>query len=84
MTPPRIQIATIVKFLLICFAVGWVLTFFAVRPKEVWHWLVETAERLGHLVVDIGEWALPYILVGAGVVVPVIAIRWLYRHFKGR
>ena len=84
MTPPRIQIASIVKFLLVCFAVGWVLTFFAVRPKEVWHWMVETVQRLGHIVVDVGQWAMPYILVGAGVVVPVIVIRWLYRNFRGR
>jgi len=83
-TPPRIRIASIIKFVLICFAVGWVLTFFALRPKEIWDWLVETAQRFGHLLLDIGNWALPYILVGAGVVVPIIVIRWLYHYFKGR
>jgi len=83
-TPPRIGIATVVKFVLVCFAVGWVLTFLAIRPKEIWHWLVETVQRFGHIIVDIGSWALPYILVGAGVVVPIIAIRWIYRNMKGR
>lgn len=84
MTPPRITVARIVKFVLICFAVGWVLTFLAVRPEEIWHWTVRTARQLWTLLVDIGEWALPYIIVGAGVVVPVLVIRALYRYMKGR
>ena len=84
MTPPRITIARVVKFVLICFAVGWVLTFLAVRPIEVWHWIVRTARQLGNVVVDIGDWALPYIIVGAGVVVPLLLIRALYRYMRGR
>ena len=84
MTPPRVSVAMIVKFILICFAVGWVLTYLAIRPMEVWHWLVRTARQLGSLLFDIGEWALPYILVGAGVVVPALLIRALYRYMRGR
>jgi hypothetical protein len=83
-TPPRIRIVTVVKFVLICFAVGWVLTYFAVRPIEIWHWAVRNAHQLGTLAVDIGEWALPYIIVGAGVVVPALLIRALYRYMRGR
>lgn len=84
MTPPRIQVATIVKFLLVCFAVGWVLHFVAVRPIEIWHWVVRTAGQVGELFLHIGQWALPYIVVGAGVVVPVIVIRALYRYLRRR
>jgi hypothetical protein len=83
-TPPRIRITTIVKFLLVCFAVGWVLTFLAVRPIEMWHWAVRTVRHMGQLAVDIGEWAVPYVIVGAGVVVPIIVIRAVYRYLRRR
>jgi len=83
-TAPRIRIATVVKFILVCFVVGWVLKFVAIRPIEIWHWVQRTAQHFGQLALDIGQWALPYIIVGAGVVVPVLLIRAVYRYLKGR
>jgi hypothetical protein len=83
-TAPRVSIANVVKFLLVCFAVGWVLKFVAVRPIEMWHWVERTARHFGQFVMDIGQWALPYIIVGAGVVVPVIVIRAVYRYMRNR
>ena len=84
MTVPRITLGSVVRVLVLCFAVGLVLHFLDVDPRNLFHDLVELARRLFQLSVDFFGWAIAYVLLGAVVVVPIWAIVLLLRFLRGR
>ena len=71
-----------IKIALRCFAVGLVLVFFGLDPLAMLAWLGDAARGLFDLAVDFARWAGPFMLVGAMIVLPIIAIRWLMRRAK--
>ncbi len=71
-----------IKIALWCLVVGLVLVFFGLDPLNMWIWLGEVGRSLVDMIVSIGRWAGPFILVGAMIVLPVVAIRWLMRRSK--
>ena len=73
-----------VKIAIWCFVVGVVLVFFGLDPLEMWVWLGEVSRSLLDLVVDFARWAGPFMLVGAVVVLPIVAISWFMRRAKSR
>mgnify|MGYP001547280620 CR=1 FL=1 len=68
--------ATIVKLALLSLAVGLVLTFFDITPEHLLLHFGATVRSVFHLVSDAVRWAVPYVLLGATVVVPI----WLIAH----
>lgn len=72
----------VIKILALCFAVGFVLTTFDIRPAEIltnsWQTIVGIYEVLLHFV----EWAVPYILVGAVVVIPLLILSTVMRRAR--
>ena len=69
-----------IKIALLCFVVGLVLVFFGLDPLAIWAWLGDAARGLFDLAVDFARWAGPFMLVGAMIVLPIIAIRWRMRR----
>ena len=71
----------IVKTLVLCFVVGFLISFFEINPATIFTSTWETVQEVIDLTVGIGGWALPYILIGAVVVVPLsligLALRWM-------
>lgn len=74
----------IVKIVLACFVVGYAITVFDIDPARIltdtWQTVVEIAQLGGGVI----EWALPYILIGAVVVLPIAAVAALLRWTRGR
>jgi hypothetical protein len=64
----------IVRLVLLCLVVGLVMAYFDLTPGRI---LADAAGWIRHgseLAVGFAGWAVPYILLGASVVVPVAAI----------
>ena len=74
----------IIKFLALCLVVGLIFAAFGVGVEEFWTWVAKNAESGGKWVAEKGKWAIPYVLVGAGVLIPVYIVRYLVRRAKGR
>ncbi len=73
-----------IKIAIWCFAVGVVLVFFGLDPLAMWVWLGDVSRSLLDSGVDFARWAGPFMLVGAVVVLPIVAIRWFMRRAKSR
>jgi hypothetical protein len=73
-----------IKILLWCFVAGLVLVFFGLDPLNIWIWLGDTARGLFDLIVSFARWAGPFVLVGAMIVLPIVAIGWFMRRAKSR
>lgn len=77
----------IVRTLLLCFVVGLVLSFLDINPASILTNTWATLRDIGQLArdaflwaLDAFRWALPYILIGAVIVVPLsllgAVLRW--------
>ncbi|HYD65224.1 DUF6460 domain-containing protein [Azospirillum sp.] len=74
----------IVKVVIASFLVGFALSAFDINPARI---LTDTWSTLGDVVeffMGIVRWALPYILTGAIIVVPVAALGALARWTRSR
>lgn len=77
-------LGTVIKFAVLCLIVGLILTTLGMGVEDFWKWMAENAEDAGEWVYEKGEWALPYILVGAGVLAPIYLVRFLIRRRRKR
>jgi len=74
----------LVKVLIACLLVGLLLSWFAIDPRTI---LVDAWGAIGDiaaLTADAAGWALPYVLTGAVIVVPIVALASLLRLLKTR
>lgn len=73
----------IIRTLVLCFVVGFVLSFLRIDPASILTNSWQTVQDIVALMIDAGSWALPYILIGAVVVVPLsvigLVLRWRSR-----
>lgn len=77
------QMGTALRLLVACLVVGLLLSFFAVDPRGLLTGGWEAAVEAGRLALAAAGWAVPYVLLGATVVVPVAVVVALLR-FVGR
>jgi hypothetical protein len=75
-------VGRIIGLVLLCFLVGVVLAFFGTTPATIFTDLWRAAVDAWGVVVDVLTWAMPYILLGAVVVVPIAVIAWVLRLAK--
>lgn len=68
-----------VRLLLLCLLVGLVLSFFDITPQHIVSDTLRTLREIYDLVFGAVHWAVPYILLGAVVVVPVAIISLMMR-----
>ena len=73
-----------IKIALWCLVVGLILVFFGLDPLDLWVWLGDLGRGLFDLAVDFARWAGPFMVVGALVVLPIVAIRWFMRRANSR
>lgn len=74
----------IIRTLVLCFIVGFVLSFLRIDPASILTNSWQTVQDIAALVIDAGSWALPYILIGAVVVVPLSLIGLVMRWNRSR
>lgn len=79
---PPITFGKIVKIILLCLVVGFLMTVVGIGPDTVWRWVIDLAETSLDLAQSLLSNGLEYILVGAAVVVPVYLIIYLTRLMK--
>jgi ABC-type uncharacterized transport system permease subunit len=72
-------VGTILKLLLLCLVVGLVLTFFDITPQHIFSDTLRTIGQVWDLVERLLRWAVPYIMMGAIVVVPIVVISQVLR-----
>jgi hypothetical protein len=74
----------IVKLAAASLAVGLVLSLLEVRPAALLGRLGTLAGDAFGLVVAAVQWAVPYVLLGAVVVLPLWLLLWAVRRLRGR
>ena len=72
----------IIRVLVLSLIVGLVISFCDINPMGILNDTWDTILAVGGLFKGIIDWALPYILVGAVVVVPLALIGALLRYFR--
>ncbi len=74
-----------IKILLACLIVGWLLSaLFDYQALDVVRDISRVIRALSEWILGIFRWALPFILLGAVVVVPIALIRYGWRLLKRR
>ena len=70
--------------LVLCLLVGLLLTHFGIAARSIltdtWHTILAVGRLVGNMI----EWAVPYTLLGAVVVVPLLLIGFVFRRGSGR
>jgi Na+/H+-dicarboxylate symporter len=76
------MVGTVIRILLICLLVGLVMAFFGLTPEHIIDDTIATARHAWALVVNFVLWAVPYVLLGGSVVLPVVAIVFILRFVR--
>lgn len=76
--------STVIRIFLASLAVGLVLSVLNITPQKLLGSLGGTAEQIFEIGVSAVEWAVPFVLVGAVVVIPLWLLRLLWRTAKDR
>lgn len=82
MTLPPITITKVIKIILLCLVVGFIMTVLGLGPDTLWNWAIKLAENAFDLARTIVTDGLEYILVGAAVVIPIYLIIYLTRVMR--
>ena len=78
------MVGWIIRTRVLCFVVGFVLSFLRIDPASILTNSWQTVQDIVALMIDAGRWALPYILIGAVVVVPLSVIGLVLRRNRSR
>ena len=81
---PKHMSRTLLRLALACLLVGLVLNVLGVSPQELLGRLGGTVFGIFETVVRLITWTVPYILIGAVVVVPIWLILLVWRKVRGR
>lgn len=81
---PKITVSTIVKLVIACLLVGWVLSTLDIDPRNILNSGQAAIEWLIELGGEFFGWAVTYILIGAVVVIPIWAILYLLRAARSK
>ncbi len=74
----------LIRLLMLCLAVGLGLSFFSIDPVGILTDTVRTVLSVGALLGRLIDWALPYVLLGAVIVVPITLLAALLRLLRRR
>ena len=81
---PRNIGGTLLKLFILSLVVGVVLSVFDIDPENLLGAIGGTVESIFRVTVDALEWAVPFVLIGAVVVVPIWLISTLLRLARRR
>jgi hypothetical protein len=74
----------VIGFLLLCLVVGIVLAALNVTPRSIITDTIGTIRHIADLFIDAADWAIPYILLGGVVVVPIAVLSFLFGRARRR
>ena len=80
----RVPLSRIVGLVLLCLVVGLILATLRITPRSLFLDTWATIRHIVDLFVGAVSWAIPYILLGAVVVVPVMLLSWLLKGSRRR
>ena len=80
----RDSLVTTLKLLAACLVVGLVMAFFEIKPFGMFNFLWDIAQTLAEWIGRSIAWAGPYVILGAGIVLPVWLVMVLWRRLRGR
>ena len=75
---------TIVKLIIASLLVGLALSIVDITPEELLNDLGGWVQRVFSVFVRMLQWSVPYMLMGAVIVVPLWAVHKLWRMFRDR
>ena len=74
----------VLKLIVVSLLIGMVLAFFDAKPEELLASLGETVQSIFRVLVSMVEWMVPYILLGAVVVIPIWVIILVWRMVRDK
>lgn len=74
----------VLKLIVVSLLIGMVLAFFDAKPEELLASLGETVQSIFRVLVSLVEWMVPYILLGAVVVIPIWVIMLVWRMVRDK
>lgn len=81
---PRSLGATLLRLFILSLIIGLVLSAFDIRPESMLGAIGGTVESIFNVVADAIEWAVPFVLIGAVVVIPIWLILTAIRIARRR
>jgi hypothetical protein len=81
---PRNLGGTLLKLFILSVIVGIVLSVFNIDPEKLLGSIGGTVESIFNVLVDALEWAVPFVLIGAVVVIPIWLILAALRMARRR
>lgn len=78
------MVRNVVYLLFLCLVVGVVVSIFDIDPMRILTNTWGAVRDIGRLLRAAMDWAVPYILTGAVIVVPIAAIAFLLRRLRKR
>ena len=76
--------STVIRIALLCLVVGLVISALGLTPESLLGLFGNTVIRLFNIAVDLVQWAVPYVLVGTVVVIPMWLLLTIVRYARGR
>ena len=68
---PRNLGSTLLRLFILSLIIGLVLSVFDIRPESLLGAVGGTVESIFKVIADAVEWAVPFVLIGAVVVIPI-------------
>lgn len=68
---PRNLGSTLLRLFILSLIIGLVLSAFDIRPESLLGAVGGTVESIFNVIADTVEWAVPFVLIGAIVVIPI-------------
>lgn len=81
---PRNLGSTLLRLFILSLIIGLVLSAFDIRPESLLGAVGGTVESIFNVVADTVEWAVPFVLIGAVVVIPIWLILSVIRIARRR
>ncbi|MCZ4282226.1 hypothetical protein O4H49_15665 [Kiloniella laminariae] len=78
------MVGRIVQVVLLCFVVGVILAAFNTDALGLMRWVTSNFKEVIDYILEFLDWGGRYILLGAGVVLPIVAINILVHFLKRR
>jgi len=78
------MVGRVIQVVLLCFVVGVVLAAFNTDALGLLNWIVENFQKVVDSARKFIDWGGHYILLGAGLVLPIIAINLIIKLIKRR
>ncbi len=74
----------VVRLIVLCLVVGLLLAFFNITPHSIFTDTRNTIRDVWELIAGFVHWALPYVLLGAVIVVPIAIISYALKAARRR